>query len=104
MKKDAEAHAGEDKKRREMVDMRNQAEAVTLQVEKELQEHGGKVGPQERGDIETSLNRVKELMKGEDGESLNQPWARGWVRDQVACVKTVWDVGTHRRPALPATA
>jgi vancomycin permeability regulator SanA len=40
----------------------------------------------------------------EDGESLNQPWARGWVRDQVACVKTVWDVGTHRRPALPATA
>ena len=33
-----------------------------------------------------------------------EPWARGWVRDQVACVKTVWDVGTHRRPALPATA
>src|SRR4051812_38787883 len=72
MKKDAEAHAGEDKKRREMVDMRNQAEAVTLQVEKELQVHGGKIGPQERGDIESSLNRVKELMKGEDGEVLKK--------------------------------
>ena len=40
----------------------------------------------------------------EDGEGLNEPWARGWVRDQVACVKTLWDVGTHRRPELPATA
>ena len=39
----------------------------------------------------------------EDGEALNEPWARGWVRDQVACVKTLWDVGTHRRPALPAS-
>ena len=39
----------------------------------------------------------------EDGEALNEPWARGWVRDQVACVKTLWDVGTPRRPALPAT-
>jgi len=72
MKKDAEAHAAEDKKRRELVDLRNNAEALTLQVEKELQEHGGKVGPQERGDIENALNRVKELMKGEDKDSLQK--------------------------------
>src|SRR3954465_13664619 len=72
MKKDAEAHAAEDKKRRELVDLRNNAEALTLQVEKELQEHGGKVGPQERGDIETSLNRVKELAKGEDKDALQK--------------------------------
>ena len=36
----------------------------------------------------------------EDGSGLNEPWVRGWFRDQVACVKTLWDVGTHRRPAL----
>ena len=72
MKKDAEAHSAEDKKRREFVDLRNQAEALTLQVEKELQEHGGKVGPQERGDIEQALNRVKELIKGEDKETLQK--------------------------------
>lgn len=36
----------------------------------------------------------------EDGQSLNEPWVRGWVRDQVACVKTVWDVGTRRQPSL----
>ena len=34
----------------------------------------------------------------EEGDRLNEPWVRGWVRDQVACVKTVWDVGTRRRP------
>jgi molecular chaperone DnaK len=72
MKKEAEAHADEDKKRREFVDLRNQAEAVVLHVEKELQEHGGKVGPQERGDIENALNRVKELVKGEDKEQLQK--------------------------------
>ena len=71
MKKDAEAHQDEDKKRREMVDLRNQVEAITLQVEKELQEHGDKVGPQERADIETALNRTKELsMAGEDAERM----------------------------------
>jgi molecular chaperone DnaK len=72
MKKEAEAHAAEDKKRRELVDLRNNAEALTLHVEKELQEHGGKVGPQERGDIESALNRVKELMKGEDKDALQK--------------------------------
>ena len=36
----------------------------------------------------------------EDGQRLNEPWVRGWVRDQVACVKTIWDVGTRRRPVL----
>ena len=35
----------------------------------------------------------------EAGDGLNEPWVRGWVRDQVACVKTVWDVGTRRRPS-----
>lgn len=36
----------------------------------------------------------------EDGDGLNEPWVRGWLRDQVACVKTIWDVGTRRSPRL----
>ncbi len=35
----------------------------------------------------------------EEGDRLNEPWVRGWARDQVACVKTLVDVGTRRRPA-----
>jgi len=72
MKKEAEAHQAEDKARRELVDLRNQAEAYTIQVEKELQEHGGKVGPAERGEIESALNRVKDVMKGEDKDALQK--------------------------------
>lgn len=34
----------------------------------------------------------------EDGRGLSEPWVRGWVRDQIACAKTIWDVGTRRRP------
>lgn len=36
----------------------------------------------------------------EHGDGLNEPWVRGWLRDQVACVKTIWDVGTRRQPSL----
>jgi molecular chaperone DnaK len=72
MKKEAEAHQAEDKKRREFVEFRNRAEAFVLDAEKQLQEHGGKIGPQERADIENAINRVKELMKGEDKESLER--------------------------------
>jgi molecular chaperone DnaK len=63
MKKEAEAHAAEDKARREVVDLKNKADAMVFQVDKELQEHGGKVGPQERGDIEQALTRVKDMLK-----------------------------------------
>lgn len=41
--------------------------------------------------------------RDEDG-GLNEPWVRGWVRDQVACAKTVWDVGTRRRPRVEGAA
>ena len=36
----------------------------------------------------------------EHGNGLNEPWVRGWLRDQIACVKAVWDVGTRRQPVL----
>jgi vancomycin permeability regulator SanA len=38
------------------------------------------------------------VRRREDGDGLNEPWVRGWFRDQLACVKTVWDVATRRRP------
>ncbi|MEI8197519.1 MAG: molecular chaperone DnaK, partial [Phycisphaerae bacterium] len=72
MKQEAEAHATEDKARRELVDLKNRADAIVYQVDKELQEHGGKVGPQERGDIEAAVSRVKEVAKGEDKASLEK--------------------------------
>jgi molecular chaperone DnaK len=72
MKKDAEAHASEDKARRELVDLRNRGEAVVFQVERELQEHGGKIGQQERGDLENALSHAKEALKSDDKNAIEK--------------------------------
>src|SRR5687767_6371838 len=53
MKRDADAHAAEDKKRREMIDLKNQADQMVYQTEKMLREHGEKVGADVRGNIES---------------------------------------------------
>jgi molecular chaperone DnaK len=66
MRKDAESHAEEDKQRREVIDARNQADQLAYTVEKTLKEHGDKIDQQERGNIESALNQVREAAKGED--------------------------------------
>jgi molecular chaperone DnaK len=70
MKQDAEAHAEEDKKARELVDLKNQADQVVFQTRKQLEEHGEKVSPEIRGKIEGSLSNLEEKIKGDDGEAI----------------------------------
>jgi len=66
MTKDAEAHAEEDKKRRQVIDLKNQADQLIYSTEKTLKEHGGKVPAETRGKIESATNNLKEVVKGED--------------------------------------
>jgi molecular chaperone DnaK len=70
MKKDAEANAESDKKARELVDLKNQADQIVFQTRKQLEEHGEKVGPEIRGKIESSLSNLEEKIKGDDGEAI----------------------------------
>jgi molecular chaperone DnaK len=63
---DAEAHAAEDKKFRELVDARNQAEAMLHSSEKSLKELGEKVRPEERGKIESAISDLKDAVKSDD--------------------------------------
>ena len=70
MVKDAEAHAEEDKKRKESVEAKNHAEALVHSTEKALEEHGSKVGDEERTAIENGLADLKEALKGDDAESI----------------------------------
>lgn len=72
MAKDAEAHAAEDKKRREVVDLKNQADQLIYSTEKTLKEHGSKVSAEVRGKIESALNTLKEVAKGDDGEAIKR--------------------------------
>jgi molecular chaperone DnaK len=70
MVKDAEAHATEDKKRREAVEAKNHADALVHTTEKALAEHGAKVSESDRGAIENALSDLKEALKGDDAEAI----------------------------------
>ena len=70
MVKDAEAHAEEDRKLRELVDARNQAENLIHATEKTLADLGDKVESSERHAIETALSDLKEVAKGDNKEAI----------------------------------
>jgi molecular chaperone DnaK len=70
MKRDAEAHAAEDKARRELVDLKNRADAVLLQTRKALEEHGGKVSQETRSAVENALSNLEGKMKGDDKAAI----------------------------------
>ncbi|MDD9334184.1 MAG: Hsp70 family protein, partial [Bartonella sp.] len=66
MVKDAEEHAAEDKKRREGVEARNQAESLIHSTEKSLTEYGDKVSAEEKEQIETAISDLKAALDGTD--------------------------------------
>jgi molecular chaperone DnaK len=72
MVKDAEAHAEEDKKRKAAVEAKNHAEALVHSTEKALAEHGSKVGDAERSAIENAMADLKEALKGDDADAIQQ--------------------------------
>ncbi len=67
---DAEAHAEEDKQFRELVDVRNQGDALIHATEKSLAELGEKVEAEERGKIETALSDLKEAVQGDSKSTI----------------------------------
>ena len=66
MVKDAELHKEEDKKRKDAVEARNQADALVHQTEKSMNELGEKVPAEDRSNIEAALNDLKEVLKDEN--------------------------------------
>jgi molecular chaperone DnaK len=72
MKRDAEAHAAEDKTRRETIDLKNQGESLAYQTEKALREHGEKVGAEVRGNVESALNNLRDALKNDDGDAIKK--------------------------------
>jgi len=72
MVKDAEANKEADKKKRESVDVRNQADTLIHSTEKNLKDHGSKVSDAEKKAIEDGSNALKESLKGEDIEDIKK--------------------------------
>src|ERR671912_748866 len=72
MKRDAEAHAADDKKRREVIDLKNQGESMAYQTEKMLKEHGEKVPADVRGNVESALNNLRDALKSDDADRIKK--------------------------------
>jgi molecular chaperone DnaK len=72
MVRDAEAHAADDAKFRELAETRNQADALVHATEKSLAELGEKVSQEERGSIESAISEVKETLKGDNKEAIER--------------------------------
>jgi molecular chaperone DnaK len=72
MVKDAEANKDADKKKRESVDVRNQADTLIHSTEKNLKEHGSKISDAEKKAIEDGSSALKETLKGEDVEDIKK--------------------------------
>ncbi len=72
MVKDAEMHADEDKKKKEIVDAKNTAESLINQTEKTLKEHGSKVDDATRNAIESKLGELKQVKDNDDAETIKK--------------------------------
>jgi molecular chaperone DnaK len=70
MVRDAQEHAEEDRKRREVVDTRNDADQLAFQAERTLRDLGDKVAAEDRADVESKVAAVREALKGDDLDAI----------------------------------
>ena len=76
MVKEAEANKEADKKKRDLVEAKNQAETLTHQIEKQLKEHGEKISAEEKKAIEDAKTEVTDSVKSEDAEKIKAAVAK----------------------------
>jgi molecular chaperone DnaK len=72
MVREAQAHAAEDERRRQEIEVRNQTDSLVYQTERTLNEQGPKLSASERGEIEQALNEAREALKADDVERIRR--------------------------------
>jgi len=72
MKKEAEAHAAEDAKYRQEIEVKNRADSLVYTTERTLREHGDKVSAEDRQSIESALNAAREALKSDDLDRIKR--------------------------------
>jgi len=81
MKQEAKSHAAEDKKKKELIDLRNQGDQIVYQTEKQMKEMQDKISSEDKSKLETALGRLKEALKSDNTDEIkssidgiNQIW------------------------------
>ncbi len=72
MKKDAEIHASEDEEKKELIEVKNQSEQLLYLAEKTIRDGGDKIVAEDRQDIETKINDLKDALKGDDSNKIKE--------------------------------
>jgi molecular chaperone DnaK len=72
LRQEAEAHAEEDRTARETAEVRNNADNLAYQCEKQLQELGDKLSGDQKSGVEEAIKRVREALNGNDGDAIKQ--------------------------------
>ncbi|MHC4989719.1 MAG: molecular chaperone DnaK [Planctomycetota bacterium] len=97
MKRDAEAHAADDKSRRELVDAKNHAEQVIYSTRKSLEEYGEKVSADTRSNIESAISNLEDKVKGDDKAAIDSAFKQ--VEDaSIELGKAVYDAAKVSTP------
>jgi len=102
MQKDAEQHAEEDRRRRELVDLKNRADQLAYSTEGVLKEHGDKVPPEERSKIESALNNLKGTLKQDDPEAIKRAMENVTAASQAIGKIMYEQAAARRQTAAPS--
>ena len=95
MRRDAKMHENEDKRRREEVDLRNQADTQAYQSEKQIKEFGDKLGPETKAKLEAATERLK---KAKDGSDINE------IRSASDDLTRIWNDASSKMYAQSQSA
>jgi len=108
MRRDAESHAEDDKKRREEVETRNEADNAVYRSEKMLKENADKISGDDKAKIEKAIGEVKEALKGSDAsaiksasEKLNEAWQAASAELYKAAAEKARASKTQQQQAQP---
>ena len=99
MVRDAQEHAEEDRQRREEVETRNQAEALTFQAERTLKDLGDKVSAEDRAEAENKIASLREALKGSDVEAV-----RTGMTSLAETIQRISTAAYQAAPPSPRTA
>ena len=105
MVKDAESHAADDKKRRELVEARNHADGLVHATDRSLKEHGDKLGAADRGVIEKELEALRTAMGGDNAAEIRtrmEALAQASMKLGEVVYKDTQDGGGQDGPTGPA--
>jgi molecular chaperone DnaK len=100
MIKDAEAHAEEDRRRREAAEARNQGDQLLYQTEKTLREHGDKISAESKAEVESAMGDLREALKGDDVSAIREK-TEALARSSQQLASAIYEAGQQQAGSPP---